>query len=495
MEVLVLGIFKKSKVIRKSDEPLNKTETKWFKGQKVKIKTGTTSSRPKRKNYRNNRSNNQTWFKEEPFPVPNVEKKQMLISFKGGSSKIAILEGASLVEYYSAQNKKQSLVGNIYLGKVKNILPGMEAAFVSFGEEKNGVIYVADITNSKRNSKIEHLLKPEQEILVQVVKDAMGEKGARLTGQISFPGRYLVLIPNSNTKGISRRLPEQERSRLDRIIRKIKPEGFGVIVRTAAEGVSEASLKNDINKLADEWAAVSSSNQGTAPVLIHEEPDVSIKVIREHLNFDFKKLLIEKNKNFDNVKNYIEETSPELINIIETYDDKMDLFERYHIEDQIQKALDRKVWLPSGGHLIIDPTEALTVIDVNTGKFVGKNSLEETVYENNLEAAEEIARQLRLRDIGGIIVIDFIDMESVKKQQSLLTKLKQELAKDKTRTQVFEVSRLGLVEMTRKNVAAGLIETFSEDCEECDGRGLIINDIFSNNSQENNILDSEAVVE
>ena len=293
MEVLVLGIFKKSKVIRKSDEPLNKTETKWFKGQKVKIKTGTTSSRPKRKNYRNNRSNNQTWFKEEPLPVPNVEKKQMLISFKGGSSKIAILEGASLVEYYSAQNKKQSLVGNIYLGKVKNILPGMEAAFVSFGEEKNGVIYVADITNSKRNSKIEHLLKPEQEILVQVVKDAMGEKGARLTGQISFPGRYLVLIPNSNTKGISRRLPEQERSRLDRIIRKIKPEGFGVIVRTAAEGVSETSLKNDIDKLADEWAAVSSSNQGTAPVLIHEEPDVSIKVIREHLNFDFKKLLIE----------------------------------------------------------------------------------------------------------------------------------------------------------------------------------------------------------
>ena len=323
----------------------------------------------------------------------------------------------------------------------------------------------------------------------------MGEKGARLTGQISFPGRYLVLIPNSNTKGISRRLPEQERSRLDRIIRKIKPEGFGVIVRTAAEGVSESSLKNDIDKLADEWAAVSSSNQGTAPVLIHEEPDVSIKVIREHLNSNFKKLLIEKNKNFDNVKKYVEDTSPELTNIIESYDDKLDLFERYHIEDQIQKALDRKVWLPSGGHLIIDPTEALTVIDVNTGKFVGKDSLEETVYENNLEAAEEIARQLRLRDIGGIIVIDFIDMESVKKQQSLLIKLKQELAKDKTRTQVFEVSRLGLVEMTRKNVAAGLIETFSEECEECNGRGLIINDIFSNNSQENNILESEAVVE
>src|SRR5210317_267965 len=321
----------------------------------------------------------------------------------------------------------------------------MEAAFVSFEEEKNGVIYVADISNSKRNSKIEHLLKPEQEILVQVVKDAMGEKGARLTGQISFPGRYLVLIPNSSTKGISRRLPEQERTRLDRIIRKIKPEGFGVIVRTAAEGVSENSLKNDIDKLVEEWTFVSSNNQGSAPVLIHEEPDVSIKVIREHLNSNFKKLLIENNKNFDEVKKYVEDTSPELSSIIESYDDKLNLFERYHIEDQIQKALDRKVWLPSGGHLIID--------------------------------------------------IDFIDMESVKKQQNLLIKLKQELAKDKTRTQVFEVSRLGLVEMTRKNVAAGLIETFSEECEECQGRGLIINDIFSNNSQENNILESEAVVE
>ena len=423
-------------------------------------------------------------------------EKNLYIDASHPNETRVVLKSENNIEDYEYEGLKNNLIkNNIYLGKVINILPGMEAAFVSFGEEKNGVIYVADISNSKRNSKIEHLLKPEQEILVQVVKDAMGEKGARLTGQISFPGRYLVLIPNSNTKGISRRLPEQERSRLDRIIRKIKPEGFGVIVRTAAEGVSESSLKNDIDKLADEWAAVSSSNQGTAPVLIHEEPDVSIKVIREHLNSNFKKLLIEKNKNFDNVKKYVEDTSPELTNIIESYDDKLDLFERYHIEDQIQKALDRKVWLPSGGHLIIDPTEALTVIDVNTGKFVGKDSLEETVYENNLEAAEEIARQLRLRDIGGIIVIDFIDMESVKKQQSLLTKLKQELAKDKTRTQVFEVSRLGLVEMTRKNVAAGLIETFSEECEECNGRGLIINDIFSNNSQENNILESEAVVE
>ena len=489
----MFGIFKKSKVVRKSEDKFSNTETKWYNGQKVKIKSGTSKSRSKREDYR--KSNRQTWFRETPLPVPFVDKKQMLISFKGGSSKIAILEGATLVEYYTAEAKSKSLVGNIYLGKVKNILPGMEAAFVSIGEEKNGVLYVADVSNAKRNSKIENLLKQEQEILVQVVKDAMGEKGARLTGQISFPGRYLVLIPNSNTKGISRRLPDEERNRLDKIIRKIKPEGFGVIVRTAAEGVSEESLKNDIDKLISEWEKTSSKDSGSSPVLIHEEPDISIKVIREHLSSNFKKLLIENNEKFEDIKSYISDTSPELNEIVEKYSDDLDLFERYHIEDQIKKALDRKVWLPSGGHLIIDRTEALTVIDVNTGKFVGKDSLEQTVFENNLEAAEEIARQLRLRDIGGIIVIDFIDMETQKRQQELLSKFKQELAKDKTRTQVFDISRLGLVEMTRKNVSAGLIESFSDECEECNGRGLIIGDIFSNNSVDTDLLESEAVVE
>ena len=489
----MFGIFKKSKVVRKSEDKFSNTETKWYNGQKVKIKSGTSKSRNKREDYR--KSNRQTWFRETPLPVPFVDKKQMLISFKGGSSKIAILEGATLVEYYTAEAKSKSLVGNIYLGKVKNILPGMEAAFVSIGEEKNGVLYVADVSNAKRNSKIENLLKQEQEILVQVVKDAMGEKGARLTGQISLPGRYLVLIPNSKTKGISRRLADNERERLDKIIRKIKPNNFGVIVRTAAEGVSEESLKVDIEKLVEEWKTVSNYQSGDAPKLIHKEPDVSIKVIREHLNSTFKKVLIDKKSQHDQVKEYVKLTSPEILDIVDHYDDQLGLFERYHIEDQIKKALDRKVWLPSGGHLIIDRTEALTVIDVNTGKFVGKNSLEETVYENNLEAAEEIARQLRLRDIGGIIVIDFIDMESHKKQQNLLNKFKQELAKDKTRTQVFDISRLGLVEMTRKNVAAGLIESFSDECEKCNGRGLIINDIFSNKTIDEGLLESEAVVE
>ena len=488
----MFDIFKKSKIVRKSDN-LNETTTKWFNGQKVRIKSGTST--PSKHRNQTRRQKNPTWFRETPLPVPSVEKKQMLISSSNGVSKVAILEGPTLVQYYSSENTGKSKVGNIYLGKVKNVLPGMEAAFVSFGEEKNGVLYVADIEGSNRNSKIENLLKIDQEILVQVVKDAMGEKGARLTGQISLPGRYLVLIPNSKTKGISRRLADKERERLDRIIRKIKPNNFGVIVRTAAERVSEESLKVDIEKLVEEWKTVSNYQSGDAPKLIHKEPDVSIKVIREHLNSTFKKVLIDKKSQHDQVKEYVKLTSPEILDIVDHYDDELGLFERYHIEDQIKKALDRKVWLPSGGHLIIDRTEALTVIDVNTGKFVGKNSLEETVYENNLEAAEEIARQLRLRDIGGIIVIDFIDMESQKKQQNLLNKFKQELAKDKTRTQVFEISRLGLVEMTRKNVAAGLIESFSDECEKCNGRGLIINDIFSNKTIDEGLLESEAVVE
>ena len=488
----MFGIFKKSKIVRKSDN-LNDTTTKWFNGQKVKIKSGTTSQGSRRNQSR--KPKNPTWFRETPLPVPSVEKKQMLISSSHGVSKVAILEGPTLVQYYSSDNIGKSKVGNIYLGKVKNVLPGMEAAFVSFGEDKNGVLYVADIEGSTKNSKIENLLKTDQEILVQVVKDAMGEKGARLTGQISLPGRYLVLIPNSKTKGISRRLADNERERLDKIIRKIKPNNFGVIVRTAAEGVSEESLKVDIEKLVDEWKIISNYQSGDAPKIIHKEPDVSTKVIREHLNSTFKKVLIDKKSQHDEVKEYVKTTSPEIVDIVEHYDDNLGLFERYHIEDQIKKALDRKVWLPSGGHLIIDRTEALTVIDVNTGKFVGKNSLEETVYENNLEAAEEIARQLRLRDIGGIIVIDFIDMESQKKQQNLLNKFKQELAKDKTRTQVFDISRLGLVEMTRKNVAAGLIESFSDECEKCNGRGIIINDIFSNKTIDEGLLESEAVVE
>ena len=353
-------------------------------------------------------------------------------------------------------------------------------------------------TYGVKRYKIQEVIKPGQVILIQVTKEERGNKGAALTTFISLAGKFMVLMPNTaKGGGISRKIfNSSDRTKIRSILNEIEiPKSMGVIVRTAAEGVSEESLKNDIDKLISEWEKTSSKDSGSSPVLIHEEPDISIKVIREHLSSNFKKLLIENNEKFEDIKSYISDTSPELNEIVEKYSDDLDLFERYHIEDQIKKALDRKVWLPSGGHLIIDRTEALTVIDVNTGKFVGKDSLEQTVFENNLEAAEEIARQLRLRDIGGIIVIDFIDMETQKRQQELLSKFKQELAKDKTRTQVFDISRLGLVEMTRKNVSAGLIESFSDECEECNGRGLIIGDIFSNNSVDTDLLESEAVVE
>ena len=489
----MFNFLRRSKVVRKSTEDLDATKTKWTRGKKVTVKRGVSRGTS---HYKRNTRKNQKWFKETPLPSPTIDKKQMLVSSYNGISKIAVLEGPSLVEYYTAQSKSQSLVGNIYLGQVKNILPGMEAAFVNFGERKNGVLYVTDIHRKSNNSKIENIINEDQEIMVQVTKDAMGEKGARLSAQVSFPGRFLVLIPNSNTKGISRRLEDNERDRLNKIIQKIKPNGFGVIVRTAAKDASEEALKDDIDRLLRGWEEVKLKSSVDAPSIIHEEPDLSIKVIREHLNSNYKKLLIDNEKSFNLISDYLKDTSPELMKLVEMYRSEMPLFDRYHIDDQIKKALDRKVWLPSGGHLVIDRTEALTVIDVNTGKFVGKNSLDETVYKNNLEAAQEIARQLRLRDIGGIIVIDFIDMESYKKQQSLLKKFKEELAKDKTRTQVFDVSRLGLVEMTRKNVSAGLVESFSEECEACSGRGIILDHLdHSNNTINHDLLESEPVLE
>ena len=488
----MFNFLRGSKVVRKSKDNLSEvtdTRIQWRKGQKVTVKKGVSKS------YKSNRRNNQKWFREKPLPSPVVDTKQMLVSTNSGETRIAVLEGPTLVEYYNAQSKSQSLAGNVYLGKVKNVLPGMEAAFVDFGEQKNGVLYVSDI-NRVNNEKIENMIKIDQEIIVQVVKDAMGEKGARLTSQVSFPGRFLVLIPNSNTKGISRRLSEEERGRLDSIIRQIRPKGFGVIVRTAAEGATQDALKDDIERLLRQWEKVESNKNNSAPSLIHKEYDISIKVVREHLSSGYKKLLIDNEKIFNEIKDYLQDTSHELIDLIEEYNDELPLFDRYHIDDQVKKALDRKVWLPSGGHLVIDRTEALTVIDVNTGKFVGESSLNETVYKNNLEASEEIARQLRLRDIGGIIVIDFIDMNSIKKQQNLLNKFRGELAKDKTRTQVFEVSRLGLVEMTRKNVSAGLIESFSEQCEVCSGRGIILDTNLSlHDTSNHNLIDSEPVLE
>jgi ribonuclease E len=415
------------------------------------------------------------------IPVEST-RKQMLVRVRPHQTQVVVMEGPVLVEHYVALSDQVSLVGNIYLGKVRNVLPGMEAAFIDFGAPKNGVVYAADVRVDparfgKRRPRIEEVLSQGDEVLVQVVKDAMGAKGARLTGQPSLPGRHLVLVPDSDAQGISRRLPDPERRRLRETIAKVKPEGYGVIVRTAALHAGPEEIAADISRLQRTWdRIVEDAAAGGAPRPIYEEPDLLIRVIREHFTGDFRRMLIDDQAAHDKVMDYLRGTSPDLVSKVQMYEDELSLFERYHVEDQLRKALDRRVYLPSGGHLVIDRTEALTVIDVNTGKFVGSSSLEETVLHNNLEAAEEIARQLRLRDIGGIIVIDFIDMESTDHQQQVLRRLREALARDKTRTQVFDVSHLGLVEMTRKNVSAGLLETFSEPCPNCGGRGVLLHE-------------------
>ena len=409
-------------------------------------------------------------------------RKQMLVRVTKGQTQMVIMEGPVLVEHYVAREDTDSVAGNIYLAKVRNVLPGMEAAFLDFGAAKNGVLYASDVSvegkpNGRARKRIENVLKEGDEVLVQVTKDAMGAKGARLTGLPSLPGRYLVLVPDSDNVGISRRLPDEDRSRLREVINQVRPKGYGVIVRTAALHATAEALAADISRLLKGWSSIQEeAKQGGAPRLIHEEPELLIKVIREHFTADFKKLLIDDPRAHETVVSYLSATAPDLVSKVQKYGDDIPLYERYHVDDQIKKALDRKVYLPSGGHLVIDRTEALTVIDVNTGKFVGSSTLEDTVLQNNLEAAEEIGRQLRLRDIGGIIVIDFIDMETVDNQQKVIRRLKETLAKDKTRTQVFDVSHLGLVEMTRKNVSAGLLEQFSSKCEHCNGRGVVIHD-------------------
>lgn len=418
----------------------------------------------------------------EIIEPPETARKQMLVRKSPTQTQIVVLEGPVLVEHYVAKSDRKSLVGNVYVGKVRNVLPGMEAAFIDFGEGKNGVLYAGDINYAEQDlggkpKRIENALRTGDSVLVQVVKDAMGHKGARLTNQISLAGRYLVLAPSEDVRGISRRLQDDERRRLREIVGELRPKGTGIIVRTAAEGATEEDIKGDIDRLKAIWDEIDTKRKEVpAPALIYEEPPLVIRVIREHFTRDFRRLLIDEPEIHKQVLDYLAGTEADLVEKVTMYKDELALFERYHVEDQLRKALDRRVWLPSGGHLVIDRTEALTVIDVNTGRFVGSTNLEETVLQNNLESAEEIARQLRLRDIGGIIVIDFIDMESSKHQEAVLRRLKEHLAKDKTRTQVFEVSHLGLVEMTRKNVSAGLLESFSEVCEHCGGRGVLLHE-------------------
>jgi ribonuclease E len=401
---------------------------------------------------------------------------------------IAVLEGRSLVEHYvgSLEADDTAIDGNIYLGKVQNVLPGMEAAFVDIGTPKNGVLYRGDVAFDpsdveESHPRIEKLLKNGQAAMVQVTKNPIGHKGARLTQEVSLAGRFVVMVPGEpETYGISKRLPDDERKRLRRALEGLRPKDAGLIVRTAAEGATDAELARDVERLRSQWDQISQLvARSKAPKLLYQEPPLVVRVIREEFTKEYRGIVIDDRELYEQVKAYIEAMAPELADRIEYYDEAeegLPVFERFHIQEQLLKALDRKVWLPSGGSLIIERTEALTVIDVNTGKNVGRSNLEETVYRNNLEAADEVARQLRLRDIGGIIVIDFIDMEIKKNRDDVLRTFKESLARDKTRTQVFEISELGLVEMTRKRISEGLVETFSHTCETCQGRGFLVDE-------------------
>jgi len=413
-----------------------------------------------------------------------VGRYLMSVSVRPAATQIAVQEGRALIEHYVSRPSDDTtqIHGNIYLGRVQNVLPGMEAAFIDIGTPKNAVLYRGDVQydaediEEKGQARIEQILKAKQQIICQVTKNPIGAKGARLTQEVSLPGRFVVLIPNSSTYGISKRLADNERKRLRAILDRVRPEGHGIIVRTAAEGVTAEEIERDMARLSDQWTRIAAlAKKSQAPALLYREPDMALRVIREEFNKDYRGIVIDDQAIYEDVRDYVASISPALADRVEYFDreaNELSLFERQHVHEQIHKALDRKVWLASGGSLIIEHTEALTVIDVNTGKNVGTSNLEETVYRNNLEAAVEVARQLRLRDIGGIVVIDFIDMEIRKNRDDVIKVFREALALDKTRTQVFDISELGLVEMTRKRIGEGLIESFSSLCPECEGRGL-----------------------
>ena len=405
----------------------------------------------------------------------------MVVRQRQDRTQIAVLEDDVLVEHYVNRSTHQSYVGNVYLGKVQNVLPSMEAAFVDVGKGRNAVLYAGEVNfdvsgMEGQPKRIESALKAGQSLIVQVTKDPVGHKGARLTSQISLPGRYLVYVPGASMTGISRKLPDTERNRLKQILKKVMPENAGVIVRTAAEGAAEEELYRDVSRLAAQWEAIEKkSKTASAPALLYGEPDLTIRVIRDVFNEDFSNLIVEGDEGWDAVDEYVRYVAPHLADRLSRWQEDGDVFAAYRIDEQLAKALDRKVWLPSGGSLVIDNTEAMTVIDVNTGKFTGQGgNLEETVTRNNLEAAEEIVRQLRLRDVGGIVVIDFIDMVLESNRELVLRRLLECLARDRTKHQVAEVTSLGLVQMTRKRVGAGLLEAFSVPCECCNGRGVIV---------------------
>jgi ribonuclease E len=423
----------------------------------------------------------------------------MCVHVRNDLTQVALLEGRSLTEHYVSRpaDDATQIHGNIYLGKVQNVLPGMEAAFVDIATPKNAVLYRGDVQFDKEDvveqgpePRIEQVLKRGQLILCQVTKNPIGEKGARLTQEVSLPGRFVVLIPDSKTYGISKRLPESERRRLRNVLDRIKPEEHGLIVRTAAENATEHELATDMKQLVERWDRIKQqATKANSPTLLYREPSLAVRVIREEFSSDYRGIVIDDRELYEEVRDYIGAFNPEFVDRVEYWDEKREglpLFEQHRVVEQLRKALDPKVWLPSGGSLVIEHTEALTVVDVNTGKNVGKTNLEETVLGNNLEAAEEIARQLRLRDIGGIIVIDFIDMEVKENRRKVVEAFRKALARDKTRTQVFDISELGLVQMTRKRIGEGLLTAFADTCQACHGRGVIV---------DTDLLEDEAAVE
>jgi ribonuclease E len=420
--------------------------------------------------------------RRESMPVVRrVTDKLMVITEHGERDQIAVLEERELVQHYVTRIGARSMVGNVYLGRVQNVLPGMEAAFVDVGRGRNAVLYAGEVNWSPEDlegapPRIEHVLKSGQSVLVQVTKDPIGGKGARLTAQISLPGRFLVLAPNSDVSGISRRLLDAERRRLKAIFKDIKPNDHGLIVRTAAEGASREALAADLDRLLEDWKQIEKrSRKAKAPAVLYEEPELTVRVVRDlFTDEEYRELVTDSPRVFGLVTDYLRDVAPDVLSKVRLHEGPLSAFEEFHIVEQIHKGLDRKVWLPSGGYLVIDRTEAMTVIDVNTGRSVGKSNLEETVVNTNLEAATEVARQLRLRDIGGMIVIDFIDMLLEQNKKKVIDQMKEALAQDKSRSQVFDISPLGLLEVTRKRVSGGLLEAFSETCPTCEGRGLLI---------------------
>ncbi|MBB5869801.1 ribonuclease E [Allocatelliglobosispora scoriae] len=447
--------------------------------------TGSTRLEAKRQRRRDGREQRRTrppiLTESEFLARREAVDRVMVVRQKGDRTQIGVLEDGVLVEHYVTRSSATTMVGNVYLGKVQNVLPSMEAAFVDLGRGRNAVLYAGEVNWDAaglegRSRSIEQALKGGDSVLVQVTKDPIGHKGARLSSHIALSGRHLVYVPNGTASGISRKLSDVERKRLRDILKKMVPEGAGVIVRTAAEGASEDELERDVLRLQAQWDEIQTkSTQGGAPALLYGEPDLIVRVVRDLFNEDFKELVIQGTDAYETVEGYLRHVSPDLVERVKRYTGVADIFATYRVDEQILKGLDRKVYLPSGGHLVIDRTEAMTVVDVNTGKYTGAGgNLEETVTRNNLEAAEEIVRQLRLRDLGGIVVIDFIDMVLESNRELVLRRLTECLGRDRTKHQVTEITSLGLVQMTRKRIGAGLLEAFSETCEHCKGRGVII---------------------